>query len=98
MMSSLSDTYCMMPGPICLRLLAQLVRRAFSRARAKVGNSMAARIAIMAMTTKVARLDKQAIRISDTTRGFRFCRRAKSHLAQPNARRSINRFKLNGRA
>jgi len=35
-----------------LRLLMQLARRAFSRARAKTGKRMAARIAIIAMTTK----------------------------------------------
>jgi hypothetical protein len=41
----------MMPKPICFMLLWQLERRAFSRARAKTGNKMAARIAIMAITT-----------------------------------------------
>ena len=38
-----------MPRPICLRLLRQLVRRAFSRA--KTGNKIAARIYIIAITT-----------------------------------------------
>jgi hypothetical protein len=33
-------------------LLWQLARRAFSRARAKTGNKMAAKMAMMAMTTK----------------------------------------------
>ena len=33
-------------------LLAQLARRAFSRARAKAGNKIAASMAMMAMTTK----------------------------------------------
>jgi hypothetical protein len=42
----------MMPSPICFRLLWQLARRAFSRARAKTGNKIAARMAMMAMTTK----------------------------------------------
>ncbi len=37
--------------PTCLRLLKQLERRAFSLARAKTGNRIAARIAIIAMTT-----------------------------------------------
>ena len=40
-----------MPNPICLRLLKQLVRRAFSRALAKTGNKIDARIDIMAITT-----------------------------------------------
>jgi hypothetical protein len=37
--------------PHCLRLLAQLARRAASRARAKAGNKIAANIPIMAITT-----------------------------------------------
>src|SRR5690606_5678450 len=37
---------------ICLRLLRQLVRRAFSLARANTGNRIEARMEIMAMTTK----------------------------------------------
>ncbi len=37
--------------PICFRLPIQVVRRAFSRAAASAGNSMAARTAMMAMTT-----------------------------------------------
>src|SRR5262249_11511402 len=40
-----------MPSPICLRLLVQLVRRAFSRAFAKTGNNIAASIAMIAITT-----------------------------------------------
>jgi hypothetical protein len=35
-----------------LQILAQEARRAFSRARAKTGNKIAARIAIIAMTTR----------------------------------------------
>ena len=41
----------MMPRPICFMLDAQVVRRAFSRTPWKTGKSIAARIAIMAMTT-----------------------------------------------
>jgi hypothetical protein len=37
--------------PICLMLLKQLVWRAFSRALAKTGKRIAARIAMIAMTT-----------------------------------------------
>src|SRR3954470_5723934 len=40
-----------MPRPICLRLLWQDERRAFSRARPKTGKRMAARIAMIAITT-----------------------------------------------
>jgi len=36
-----------MPKPICFRLLRQLVCRAFSRAFAKTGNRIAARMAII---------------------------------------------------
>ena len=43
--------YCISPNPICLRLLWQLERRAFSRARPKTGNRIAASIEIMAITT-----------------------------------------------
>jgi hypothetical protein len=42
----------MKPKLICFKLLMQLARRAFSLARANTGNRMAARIAIMAITTK----------------------------------------------
>src|SRR5438093_1335931 len=42
----------MAANPSCLRLDWQELRRAFSRARPKTGNRMAARIAMMAMTTK----------------------------------------------
>src|SRR6266852_4946333 len=38
-------------SPACLRLDKQLVARAFSRAWAKTGKRMAARMAIMAITT-----------------------------------------------
>ncbi len=38
--------------PICLKLLEQLARRAFSLALAKTGNKIAASIAIIAMTTR----------------------------------------------
>src|SRR5688572_14585739 len=41
-----------MPSPICFKLLWQLERRAFSRARENTGNRMAARRAIMAITTR----------------------------------------------
>lgn len=40
-----------MPRPICFKLLWHELRRAFSRARANTGNKIAAKIAIMAMTT-----------------------------------------------
>src|SRR5437660_7824854 len=39
------------PRPICFRLLKQVVCRAFSRACANTGNRIAARIAMMAITT-----------------------------------------------
>jgi len=39
------------PMPICLRLFTQAMRLAFSLAEARAGNSNAARIAMMAMTT-----------------------------------------------
>ena len=42
----------MTPRPICLRLDWQLARRAFSRARAKTGNRIAAKMAIIAITTR----------------------------------------------
>jgi len=41
-----------MPNPMFFKLLWQLERRAFSRARANTGNKIVARIAIIAMTTK----------------------------------------------
>src|SRR5579871_1903795 len=41
----------MVANPICLQLLRQEVCRAFSRACAKTGNRMAARMAMIAMTT-----------------------------------------------
>lgn len=41
-----------MPKPICFMLLIQEALRAFSRARAKTGNRIAAKIAMIAMTTK----------------------------------------------
>jgi hypothetical protein len=37
--------------PICFRLLAQLARRADSRARANAGNNIAARMPMIAITT-----------------------------------------------
>src|SRR5207245_9755137 len=40
-----------MPTPICLRLLRHWVRLAFSLARESTGRSIAARIAMMAITT-----------------------------------------------
>jgi hypothetical protein len=56
----------MIPSPICFRFDAQDDRRAFSRARAKTGNRIAARIAIIAMTTSNSikvnpRLDKRGV-------------------------------------
>src|SRR6266550_2004241 len=41
----------MMPRPICFRLLAQLMRKARSLAFDNAGNNIAARMAMMAMTT-----------------------------------------------
>ena len=46
-----SLAYILNTNPNCFRLLAQLARRAASRARAKAGRRMAARIPMMAMTT-----------------------------------------------
>src|SRR5437764_8184495 len=43
--------YIKKPVSICFRLLEQLDLRACSRARAKTGNRIAARIAIIAITT-----------------------------------------------
>src|ERR1039458_2370300 len=43
--------YCVQARPSCLLLLVQLACRAFSRALANTGNRIAARIAMMAMTT-----------------------------------------------
>ncbi len=48
---SWSCAYMMSAMLICLRLLTQDAARAFSRAFAKTGNRMAARIAMIAMTT-----------------------------------------------
>lgn len=44
--------YIIAANPICFKLLKQLALRAFSLARAKTGNRIAANIAILAMTTK----------------------------------------------
>src|SRR6478672_8269684 len=52
-----------MPNPICFKLLWQLARRAFSRALANTGNRIAARMAIMAMTTKSSIRVKPARRL-----------------------------------
>src|SRR6266576_319645 len=49
--SLLSWAYMMMPRPICFRLLAQLMRKARSLAFDNAGNNIAARMAMMAMTT-----------------------------------------------
>src|SRR5436853_6800976 len=43
--------YIMVPVPLCFRLLIQVIARADSRACAKTGNRIAARIAMIAMTT-----------------------------------------------
>jgi len=49
--------------PICRRLERQLVWRAFSRALAKTGKRIAARIAMIAMTTR------SSIRVKPRLRG-----------------------------
>ena len=43
--------YCLIPRPICLRLLMQDALRADSRAAFKAGSNIPARIAMMAITT-----------------------------------------------
>src|SRR5262245_17751511 len=48
---SLSSGYISQHNCICFMLLMQLVRSAFSLARARAGSSIAARIAMIAMTT-----------------------------------------------
>src|SRR6266511_542103 len=53
----------MKPFPICLRLLWQLDCRAFSRAWAKTGKRMAARMAMMAMTTSNSMSVKPLLRL-----------------------------------
>ena len=50
-LSPLSKAQVRKAKPICLRLLTQLMRWARALARASAGNSMAARMAMMAMTT-----------------------------------------------
>src|SRR5207244_4195401 len=52
MNSSLSWVYIAIPSPNCLTLERQDAARAFSRACAKTGNRMAAKIAIIAITTR----------------------------------------------
>src|SRR5882724_1149515 len=49
--SRLSPVYMVIVTPNCLRFERQLARRAFSLARARAGSNIAARIAMMAMTT-----------------------------------------------
>ena len=49
--SRLSEAYILKTTPNCLRLFWQLLRRADSRARARAGRRMAARIPMMAITT-----------------------------------------------
>src|ERR1022692_1666742 len=51
-LSRLSSAYIRSARPICLRLFMQLARLAFSLAVASAGNSIAARMAMMAMTTR----------------------------------------------
>ena len=51
MSSLLSPAYMNMAVPCCFRLFMQEVRCAFCFALAKAGNNMAAKIAMMAMTT-----------------------------------------------
>jgi len=46
-----SSAYIWLPSPTCFKLLRHDTRRVFSLAFAKAGNSIAARIAMMAMTT-----------------------------------------------
>src|ERR1051325_7762569 len=43
--------YIEIARPVCLKLLVQEILRAFSRASANTGNSIAARMAIIAITT-----------------------------------------------
>ena len=50
------------PRPICFRLERQVACRAFSRACAKTGNRMAARIAMIAITTRSSISVKAALR------------------------------------
>src|SRR2546423_547653 len=52
MMPSLSSRYIAMEVVICLTLLKQEVARAISRALAKTGKRIDARIAMIAMTTR----------------------------------------------
>src|SRR6266705_1636704 len=50
--SSQSCRYMFIPRPSCLKFERQVVARAFSRAWAKTGNRIAARMAIIAITTR----------------------------------------------
>ena len=50
-LSSLSMTYSAVAKPICLRLFLHCVETACDLALAKAGNNIAARMAMMAMTT-----------------------------------------------
>src|ERR1044072_205218 len=54
--------YIVIAAPICFRLLTQAVFLADSLARAKTGKSRAARIAMMAMTTKSS-INVKALRL-----------------------------------
>src|SRR6267142_3517536 len=67
----LSLRYMAMPRPICLRLFMQRVWPALALALARAGRSIAARIAIMAMTTS------SSIRVKARTRRVRPGRRPK---------------------
>src|SRR5437773_12552807 len=49
--SWLSSAHVLKANPVCLRLLVQLIRCARALARASAGNNMAARMAMIAMTT-----------------------------------------------
>src|SRR2546422_2817532 len=64
--SPLSSAQVRKDRPICLRLLVQLMRWARALARASAGNNMAAKMAMMAMTTN------NSIRVNALTHLRRF--------------------------
>src|SRR5690242_11350613 len=55
--------YIIQPVPICFRLLRQEIARAFSRACAKTGKRIAARIAMIAITTRSSIRVKPVLRL-----------------------------------
>src|ERR1041385_1614366 len=87
--------YISMATPTCSRLLAQLIRQAFCLALARAGSSSAARIAMMAMTTRSSMSVKAGrLRELDTVGGLSTLERSRRRDAEeirnaPNAKPQV---------